>query len=295
MTHSHPQPFVASARAAAPWRLGWPGWRRAILRAWRETVSDRMGLIAAGCAFWATLALFPAIGMLVSLYGLVLDPQTVEPHLDTLRHLLPDTAYQLIADRVHVLVGHGRTTLGASLLVTSVVALWSSSTGTKSLLSALNLAYGTAETRGYFQFQATGLLLTLFAILGAILGLAFLVALPAGVDFLGLSDHAGSLLQAASLAMVLGFVLAALALLYRFGPCRPAARWLWGAPGMLLATVLWLAASALFSFYVGHLASFDATYGPLGAVAGVMLWFWVSTYAVLAGAELNAALEMGDG
>jgi len=114
--------------------------------------------------------------------------------------------------------------------------------------------------------------------------------LPAVVAFVGLSAYAGGLVHLGAFVLLVGYVLLSLAVLYRFGPNRPGARWHWVTPGSLLATLLWLAASVLFSAYVAHLASYDATYGPLGAVAGVMMWFWVSAYVVLAGAELDAEL-----
>jgi membrane protein len=278
--------------ARAPAHIPWNGWKQVLLRTWREISSDRIGLVAAGCAFWATLALFPAISMLISIYGLMFDPQTVEPQLEQLRPLLPPAAFTLIDQRVHSLVSRGGTTLGLSLLFSTAFAFWSASTGTKSLLSALNLAYEEEERRGFLRFQAIGLALTLCAILGAVLGIAILVGLPAVISFLGLSGHARGLLRFGSFAVLVIFLMLALSLLYRYGPSRRAAQWHWVTPGSILATVLWLAASALFSLYVGHLASYDATYGPLGAVAGVMMWFWVSAYVVLLGAELNAELEM---
>jgi membrane protein len=272
--------------------IPWRGWKQLIGRTWREISSDRVSLVAAGCAFYATLALFPAISMLVSLYGMVFDPKTVESQLQTIRELLPPAAFTLIADRVHTLVSHGSGTLGLSLLISSALALWSASTGTKSLLSALNLIYGEAERRGFLRFQAIGLAMTLCAVLGATLGVAILVGLPAAVSFLGISAHAGGLIRLGSLAVLGVFMLLALALLYRFGPARQNVRWHWITPGSLMATALWFAASALFSFYVAHVASYDAIYGPLGAVVGVMMWFWVSAYLVLLGAELNAELEL---
>jgi membrane protein len=260
-------------------------------RTWREISSDRISLIAAGCAFWATLALFPAISMLISIYGLVFDPGTVEPQLEVLRDLVPPAAFSLIAARVHTLVSHGRGDLGISLLIATTIAFWSASTGTKSMLSALNLVYGEQERRGFFRFQAVGLLMTLGTIVGAILAVALLVFLPVAIDFLGLDAHARTLLRLGSFAVLVVFVGLGLSLLYRFGPSRDGMRWRWISAGSLVATLLWLAASALLSYYVGHVASYDATYGPLGAVAGIMMWFWVSAYAMLLGAELNAALE----
>jgi membrane protein len=267
-----------------------PRWGPALARTWQRARSDRISLYAAGCAFWATLSLFPAISMLVSLYGLAFDPQTVEPQLATLRHVIPPPAYALIEGAVHTLVSRGVSTLGFSLLVSTAFALWSASTGTKSLLSALNLAYGLPERRGILRFQATGVLITLGSILAAIFALAFLVLLPAAITALGLEGHEAGLLQIGSRATVLVFLLLALAVLYCFGPSHERPRWRWVTPGSLLATALWLLASALFSLYVQRLGRLDATYGPLGAVAGLMLWFWVSAYAVLVGAELDAAL-----
>jgi membrane protein len=278
--------------ARHPMHIPWRGWRQVLLRTWRDMSSDRVSLSASGCAFWATLSLFPALSMLVSLYGLVFDPQTVEPQLENIRRLVPAPAFALISDRVRSLVSHGGATLGASLFVSTALALWSASTGTKSLLSALNLAYGEEERRSLLRFQAIGLLMTFGAILGAILGLAGLLLLPAAISFLGLSAYTRGLVRWGTFAVLIAFILFALSILYRFGPSRRVARWQWITPGSLLATVLWLVGSIAFSFYVQHVASFDATYGPLGAVAGIMLWFWLTAYVVLLGAELNAELEL---
>lgn len=283
----------ASGRhATRPSDIPWRGWRHVIYRTYLEMISDRVSLIAAGCAFYATLALFPAITMLISIYGLVFDPLTVEPQLQTLRELLPPAAFTLIAERVHTLVSRGTTTLGFSLLISTAIAFWSSATGTKSLLSALNMAYEEQERRSFLRFQAMGLLMTLCAILGAIVAIAILVFLPVAIEFIGLDAYAKVLLRAASLLLLVTFVTASLSLLYYFGPSRRSAKWYWITPGSSIATVLWLAASVLFSLYVGHIASYDTSYGPIGAVVGVMMWFWVSAYAVLLGAELNAELEL---
>ena len=279
---------MANSPADIPWR----GWKRVLARTWREIISDRVSLVAAGCAFYGTLALFPAISMLVSLYGLVFDPATVEPQLATLQDLLPPSAFQLISERVHMLVSKPQGTLTIGLLVSTGVALWSSATGTKSIISALNLAYEERERRSFLQFQFVAFVMTFIALTGAVLGLGFMVALPPALSALGFRDDVAALVRVAGLLLLVAFVMGSLSLLYRFGPCREAARWRWITPGSLLATVLWVLASALFSFYVGHLASYDATYGPLGAVAGVMMWFFVTVYVVLLGAELNAELEL---
>ena len=130
------------------------------------------------------------------------------------------------------------------------------------------------------------------AALGSLIGLAVLVGLPAMLGFLGFSAHSRTLIHLASFTLLLLSILLGLSLLYRYAPCRRIPRWHWVTPGSLLATVLWIAASALFSWYVGTFATYDATYGPLGTVVGVMMWFYVTVYAVLLGAELNAELEL---
>jgi membrane protein len=279
-------------RATQPSDIPWRGWRQVIRRTYLEIISDRISLVAAGCAFYATLALFPAITMLIAIYGLMFDPTTVEPQLQVVRELLPPAAFSLIADRVHTLVSQEKATLGVSLLISTVIALWSSATGTKAMLSALNMAYEEQERRSFLRFQATGLVMTLCSILGAVLALAILVFLPVAIEFVGLDAYAKALLRIASFSILIIFVSTSLALLYHFGPSRQSAKWHWITPGSSIATLLWLVASILFSLYVGQVASYDTSYGPLGAIAGVMMWFWVSAYAVLLGAELNAELEL---
>ena len=285
--------------AKHPARIPWAGWKRVLMRTFSEMISDRIGLAAAGCAFYATLALFPAISTLVSLYGLAFDPATVEPQLRVLRDLLPRPAFLLISERVHTLVSQPRGTLTISLIISTLVTLWSSSAGTKSILAALNIAYEEKETRSFIRFQLTALTMTLCAILGAALAVALLVFLPAVLDFV--PRHFGfeaveagtqTLLRVGTPILLLLFVGLSFSLLYRFGPSRRSASWHWITPGSLVATMLWLLASTGFSYYVGHVASYDATYGPLGAVVGIMMWFFVTAYVVLLGAELNAELEL---
>jgi membrane protein len=278
--------------AETPLDIPWSGWKRVLRRTGREIISDRVSLVAAGCAFYGMLALFPAISMLVSIYGLVFDPVSVEPHLLVLQGLLPPTAFGLIENRVHELVSRHQTTLTLSLGLSFMITLWSAATGTKSMLTALNLAYEERERRSFLHFQVTAFTMTLVALLGAAAGLGMLVGLPVALTFMGVTDSMSTTVEVASLSGLLVFVVSALSLLYRFGPSRASPRWVWVAPGAVLATGLWLVTSVLFSFYVGHLSSYDAMYGSIGAVVGVMMWFYVTVYVVLLGAELNAELEL---
>ncbi|WP_373319644.1 YihY/virulence factor BrkB family protein [Gluconacetobacter johannae] len=273
-------------------------WKPVLQRILRNLSSDQITLAAAGCAFYATLSLFPAISTLISIYGLVFDPQTVEPQLEMLRLMLPPSAFALIGERIHTLVAQSHSSLTLNLIVSTAVALWSASAATRSIISAVNIAYDTQETRSFLRFQLMAIGMTLCAICGAVMALAVLVALPVLIDFvparLGMAPPPWSvelLVQMGGPLLLLLFVLAACALLYRFSPDRAITHWVCILPGSVAATLIWIVSSVGFSYYVSAIASYNATYGPLGAVVATMMWFFVTAYVILLGAELNAGLE----
>jgi len=267
----------------------WPLLRRAAVAAGRATASQRVSLVAAGCAFYATLALFPTITMLISLYGLLFNPDTVQPQLHYLQSFMPPAAFQLISDRIQTLVAAPARSLGAGFLISLVISLWSSSTGTKSILNALTLAYNETEDRGMIEFQLVALGMTFVAVIGAVLAIAILVAIPLAIAFLGLSGYAQALVALTGFLAMIAFVVISLGLLYRFGPAGGGH--IFYAPGAALATIIWLAGSWAFGWYVGHFAAYSAMYGPLATLIGLMMWFYLTAYIVLLGAVLNAALD----
>jgi membrane protein len=273
-------------------------WRTAAIRALRTMRGARASLAASGCAFWATLALFPALSMLVLIYGLLLDPRTVLPQLDLLRGVVPEAARALIVQSVQQLLHEKHTILGRGLVISTLVTLWGAATGARALITALNLAYREHERRSYLRFQLVALLLTLGGLAAVALAIAVIVLLPAGLSVAAEFGLGASMASRLLIARVVGHVVLALAVpmllaaLYRYAPSRRHARWAWVLPGALVAGVIWFLASLTFSAYLGTIARQGVTYGPIGAVAGVMLWLWVTTYAVLLGAELNAALEL---
>jgi membrane protein len=266
-----------------------PLMKRAVVTAGLAASSQRVSLAAAGCAFYATLALFPAIAMLISLYGLVYDPETVQPQLHYLRHFMPPAAYSLISGQIQNLVSQPARGLGISFLVSLALSLWSSSSSTQSVLNALSLAYRQVESRGFIRFQLVSLGMTLIAIIGTALAIGVLVLIPIVIASVGLSGNVQVLVTLLSFAVMIVFVIGALGLLYRFGPAGTGR--IFYAPGASLATFIWLLASWAFGLYVGHFAAYSATYGPLSTLIGLMMWFYLTAYAVLFGAEVNAALD----
>jgi membrane protein len=278
--------------ARSPRQIPARGWWEVLKRVWAETTSDQMSMMAASCAFYAMLALFPALSILISLYGLVLDPASVEGQLEAVRGVLPAAAFEMVAQRVHDLAEKGSTTLSWGVALGILVALWSATAGTKALIMALNIAYEEKERRGFLGLNLLAIGLTLSGIVGVTVALSVIVGVPTALRLERLGPVAEIAIRLISFLLLVGFVVLGLSVLYRFGPDRRGARWRWITPGSALAAVLWLLASALFSFYVGHFASYDVTYGSLGAVVIVLMWFYISAFVVMLGAELNAELEL---
>lgn len=300
----------------SPLRMPFGGWLLVLKQTFLNLISTQSSLSASGCAFFATLSLFPAMTTLLSLYGLVFDINSVEPQLQVLRNLLPPAAFDLISDQIHLLIRRPHVSLTLGLILSLAFALWTTSSSTKSVLAALNIAHNVDETRGFLHYQFVSLGMTLLAVLGAALTLALMVALPAFVDYLPqILDHFGiwnltpklrgwalylmsygikNIVHFGAPALMLLFIFVAVSLLFRYAPCREAPDWRWVLPGSLVATMLWVLTSLGFSYYVAHFASYGATYGSLGAVAAVMMWFFVSTYVVLFGAQLNIGLQDRD-
>jgi len=252
---------------------------------------DRILANAAGVTFYALLALFPGIAALVSIYGLFADPGNITNHLDTISGFAPGGAVDVIREQLTRLAAQGSTTLGVSLLVSLVISLWSANSGVKALFDALNAVYEEKEKRGFIKLNAITLSFTIGTIVFLLLSLAFVIALPIALRYVPLPGVTGLLITIARWPILFVFVAVALTLIYRYGPSRAEPRWRWTTWGSGFAAVVWLAASALFSWYAANFGSFNKTYGSLGAVIGFMTWIWLSVIVVLVGAKLNAEIE----
>jgi membrane protein len=252
-------------------------------------------LVAAGAAFYAMTAVFPAIAAFVSIYGLFADPNSVESQISGYSTLLPATSMKLLTDALQSFASKSNSTLSVALLVSLAIALWSAKAGVSSLMSGLNIANETTEKRGLFVQQATAIALTLAAILFAGVALTAIGLLPVIIDLLPLSDGGKAALGLARWPLLALLICFALAVLYRFGPYREQAKWRWITLGSAIATALWLIGSGGFSFYVSRFGSYDKTYGSLAAPVVLLLWFWLSALVVLVGAEIDAEMEHADG
>jgi len=277
----------------ARWPTGIPaaGWRDIAKRVFFQVQEDQLTLIAAGVAFYAMLAVFPAIIALVSVYALVADPDQVRAQLAPVADTLPGGAGDLIVDQLKTAteLGSGGLTLG--LVLSVLVVLWSVSNGITALISGVNLAYDEQDTRGFVRLRASALGFTVVALVVAASSLGLVAAFPVVLDQLGLGTLGRSLVNVArwvGLTLLIGVALAAL---YRYGPDRDRARWRWVSWGAFVAVVLWLAASAAFSLYVSNFSNYHETYGALGAVAILLLWLYLSSFIALLGAEIDSEIE----
>jgi membrane protein len=267
------------------------GWKDVIWRVWYEIGNDRVLAVAGGVTFYALLALFPAIAALVSLYGLFADASTINSHLQGLSAVLPAGTLDIIAEQVGRIAAQRDASLSLGVVVGLLVTLWSANAGMKAIFDALNVVYDETEKRGFIKLTAQTLLFTLGALVVLVLALVSIVVVPAVLAWLGLGGGTERLVAAVRWPVLLVAIAVALAVLYRFGPSRRRPQWRWISPGSAFAAIAWLVVSLAFSWYVANFANYNATYGSLGAVIGLMTWMWISVVVVLVGAEINAELE----
>jgi membrane protein len=267
------------------------GWRDIFWRLWAQIGQDNVSIIAAGVAFYGLLAVFPAITAFVSLFGLFADPAAVQAQFANLQGGIPAEAWTLINDQLSAVMAAGSRSLGISALVALAIALYSAGAGVRALMTALNIAYNEEEKRSFIRFYLTAFVFTLGIAALGLLSLGVIVAVPVILNLIRLGGVAGALVKLLPWLVLAMFIIVALGVLYRYGASRaePKTRWVsWGA---VLATVLWIGASLLFSVYVANFGSYNETYGALGAVVVLLMWFWISAFIVLIGAELNAEME----
>ncbi len=277
--------------ARSPVQIPLRGWREIALRVKREIKDDRVADIAAGVAFYAMLALFPALIAIVSVYGLLANPADVERQVAALSDVMPGPAHAVLGERLNALVSQPRAQLSFGVLLSVLVALWTASSGTKALIEAVNTAYDVTDERGFVRLRVVALLMAIGLIVCGVAAVLAVTLLPSAFSWLGFGEEGRRLVAISRWpALALGALLG-LSALYRFSPYRERPRWKWVSVGALVATVLWIGASLLLSLFVSSFGNYDATYGALAGVVVLLLWMFVSSLSILIGAEINAEIE----
>ena len=282
---------LPGGHAETPTQIPPRGWWQVVRRAFAETKADNVPMLAGGVAFFAFLALFPAMIAAITLYGLVADPAQAAAQIEGFAAALPEDVQPLLSDQLTAVAATSDRALGISLVVSLLAALWSASSGISNLMQAVNLAYDEEETRGFLKLRATALALTLGAIVFVLVALALVALAPVVLDRLPLGVVGTVLAQVVRWGVLIGVVIVGLAVVYRVAPDRADPRFRWTSTGALVAAVLWIVGSAGFSLYVNNFGSYNRTYGALAGVIVLMLWLLLTSYIVLLGAEINAESE----
>jgi membrane protein len=282
---------VPGADADRPRDIPRKGWFQILRRAWKEAKADHVPLLAAGVAYYAFLALCPAIIAAVLLYGLVADPSQVASQVDQLGSTIPGPAKTLLEQQMTSLASTNQQSLGIGLVIALLVALWSASGGMGNLITAVNMAYDEDDERGFVRTKALSLVMTLGAIVFMAVVLALVAVFPAVVNSLGLPVVVQVAAEVLRWLLLVAAMMFALGVLYRAAPDRQAPKIRWVSVGAVTATVVWVIASVGFSVYVSLFSSYGKTYGSLAGVVVLLLWLWISNYVVLLGAEMNAEAE----
>ncbi|MFP4163929.1 MAG: YihY/virulence factor BrkB family protein [Chitinispirillaceae bacterium] len=278
-------------RAGKPGQLGKSGWRDILIRVKNKLGQKNINIIAAGVAFFAFLALFPAIAALISIYGLIISPEQVQQQLTVLAEFLPPQARELIQAQLSTIVSQSAGALSWGLVFSILLGLWSANAGTKALFRGLNVAFDQPNQRGFIKENAISLPFTLFLIIIVIISMAMIVAFPIIIGALGLPVRISTLLGSARWLLLIILLFFTLSTIYKFGPSRKQARWEWVNWGAFIATVLWILGSWLFSLYVANFASYNETYGSVAAVVILLFWFLLTSFVILLGGIINAEME----
>jgi membrane protein len=276
--------------AETPSEIPRKGWRDILKRTKKEINNDHITVIAAGTAFFFLLGLIPGLAALISIYGLIADPMQVREQFAAVSGVLPAAVTELLSQQMERIASNsGAAGLGAVIGI--LLALWGGSAAVKTLMMALNITYDEEEKRGFIKRTAMALLLTLGAVVTGIIAITLIVALPAILSFIGFRGNADLIANLIRWPLLAIIAVVSLTVVYRFAPSRTNPQWRWVTWGSVVAMVLWVGASALFAFYVSNFGKYNETYGSLGAVVILLMWLYISAFAVLLGAELNSEME----
>lgn len=277
--------------ADSPSEIPAKGWKDVLWRVYSEVLVDRVTLIAAGATYYILLAIFPGMGVLVSVYGLLSNPSDIALQMSFLGDVLPPGSFDLLRPQLEALATKGESQLSFAFLTSLVLALWSATSGVKALFEAMNVAYGEAEKRSFIRLNLQALAFTLAAVAVVMLLITIIGLVPVLLRSLYLDQSSEMLAKLVRWPFVVLLTGCATVVIYRYGPSREHAKLRWLTWGAAFSTIAWAATTTLFSIYLLNFSSYDATYGTLGALIAFMVWIWLSISILIVGAELNAELE----
>jgi len=277
--------------ADRPQQIPTAGWWDILSRVRKRIGSDNVSLVAAGLAMYALLAVFPTLAAAVSIFGVFASRGDVIDHMQEFAGTLPPGVSDIFSKQLQELAARPHGALTATAVGALLIALWSARSGMASLMTATNIAYSEREKRGFIRQALLSLAFTAGAIITYLTMLLLCIAVPVALKAMGISGELEVVVNVGRWALLWIVGVAGLTVIYRYGPARERARWRWVTWGAVMAASVWLIGSLLFSLYVRTFGTFGKTYGVLGGVTVLLMWFYLSSFIVVLGAEVNAEME----
>lgn len=279
-------------RIKSPLKFGVTQWWSVVKRTFKGIQTHNISLISAGVAFYFLLAIFPLLSGLVSLYGLMIEPEDIQRHIDTLIAVFPTQSQSVFEQQMESLIKKSTQTLSTGFILSLVLTIWSGGKGAKAMITATNISYRETKSRGFIRAAVAKIVLTLAIIISIIVTLGLMTFVPEFLSFVSGFDISEDVATWLSWPLLLIVFNVGLASLYRYTPNRSSPKWRWVTPGSLIATMSWLLASLAFSYYLDNYASYSQTYGSIGGIVILLMWFYLTAFIILVGAEFNAACEL---
>ena len=267
------------------------GWFDIAARVAKRFGPDNVSLVSAGLAMYTLLSVFPALAALVFVYGIFAAPAAAVRNMSSLSGVMPPGTWHLFNSQLQILLRQNQSTLTAGAAIGVVLSLWSASSAMSALMSATNIAYAEREKRGFIRLTLLAMLFTVGAVVWFILVLTLGLAVPAALEKLGTGGALQIVVAVVRFVLLWAMAVLGLAAIYRYAPAREHARWRWVTWGSAIAATLWIIASGLFAYYVRSFASYGKTYGALGDFVVLLMWFYISGFIIVLGAEINAEAE----
>lgn len=284
---------IPGAKAAAQWRLSRKAWWLIAKRIYVMNDFHNLPLLAAGVAFFSFLAFVPFIASIVLLYSLVGDPATVGESMKMAQRFVPGDVMSIIERQLTQIIQTSNSVKGVGLAIALAFSSYSATRAATAMIKALNIIYEEYETRNIVRTTLVSFGITFGMIGVALIGLAAISLFGYATIFLARYVGANILLlvQISTWLVAGALVSCAFGIIYRLAPDRRPPKWRWLTAGSMVATLMWVLISLGFGFYAAHITDYNATYGSLAAIVIFQMWLFLSAYAVLIGAEINAEAE----
>ena len=266
------------------------GWKSILRRTKDDIRHDHLTTVSGGVGLFFLLGLIPGLAALISIYGLIANPAQIEQQFASFRHIIPGDVYNILSSEMKSIASSTKTA-GWAAVISILVSIWGGTKSASALMDGLNITYHEDEKRGFFRLNATALLLTIAGVVGLLIMIGILGAVPVVARFFHLDPTWRGILMALRWPVLFVGFMIALGVLYRYGPSRTEAKWKWVSWGSFVGALLCLIVSAGFAVYLTFFNSYNKTYGSLGAIVVMLTWLYLSVYAVLLGAELNGEME----